>query len=124
MATTEARSKRGRPPIREAKSQRVLVRVTPEQLQALRTIAAAHGMTVSALVRTRALDTKGLPAPVPAINQSTYILLGRLLNTFNQLTRALYRGRLPLSEAGMLEELLAQLRLARDALIGQGRNRQ
>lgn len=78
----------GRPKKSETRKHVINVRFDELELATLERTAKAYGVSKSALIRSAVLGIN-LPAPIPAINQEQWLLLGNVANNLNQNTKSL-----------------------------------
>jgi hypothetical protein len=98
---------------------RGIYRATPSELRMIDERARACGVSRSEYVRLCALTQK-LPTQVniPEVNQSVYIELGRICGLLNQYIKHLNRGVATLVPPNLLAELMDQVKLIREQLLG------
>jgi hypothetical protein len=98
---------------------RGIFRATQSELRRIDERARACGISRSEYVKLCALAQK-LPAQVniPEVNQSVYIELGRICGLLNQYLKHLNRGVATLVPPNLLAELMDQVKLIREQLLG------
>jgi hypothetical protein len=116
-----ARWRGGRPALPAGERRSVAlprVRVTPSELEAVRTRAAQLGLPVAELIRGAVLDRHARPA-VPQVNREAWGRLGPLAANLNQWVKAIHEGRASGAPRRLLEELRAAVSDLRRALLGR-----
>ena len=118
----QARRKGGRPRLDPSNVRGITigVRVSPDELAALRIKAAGMAITPAQWLRQAALARRLPPSPVPAVNRAEYAELSRLSANLNQLARHANQGEVVSVDVDLLRRLSMEVRQLRLALIGAG----
>lgn len=121
-AATPAKRRGGRPKNAPGTVRAITigVRVAPAEHATLKAKADAMGVTPAQWLRQAALSRRLPSPPVPPINLAQYASLARLAANLNQLAKAANEGRAVTVNNGLIENLSAEVKLLRLALLGMG----
>ncbi|MGB7441819.1 MAG: plasmid mobilization relaxosome protein MobC [Coleofasciculaceae cyanobacterium] len=97
----------------EKRTQRILIRITPNEHQRLKVMAQQEGMSIANLIRTKTIYQRP-PRRTTDVARMTYLELGKIGTNLNQIAFALNTanklGRLPsVSTIESLQEYLTAL---------------